>query len=130
MTMPPRLVTVLVPLQLATVFLGFAICRKFIHLRRAVFQDESLRSWQDNAFPMPTSVWFLSEAYWLLLLLPIVWGLVACLRAESVGTITEIRSLDSQVGIGMLVLLAGFAGWSALRSIAWATTIVGPTQLI
>jgi hypothetical protein len=63
------------------------------------------------------------------LLLPIVWGLVACLRAESVGTIAEIRSLDSRVGIGMLVLLAGFAGWSALRCIAWATTVKVHWQL-
>ena len=120
MTMPPRLVTVLVPLQLTTVFLGFAICRKFISYHRGVFPD---KFWIKVLPPMPTSVWFLSEAYWLLLLLPIVWGLVACVRAESVGTITEIRSLDSQVGIGMLVLLAGFASWTDLRCIAWAMGI-------
>ena len=117
MTMPPRLVTVLVPLQLTTVFLGFAICWKFIRFCRVAYQDTP---WMENSFPPPKTVWFLGVAYWLLLPLPIVWGLAACLRAETVGTIAEVRSLDSYVGIGLLVLLAGFAGWSVILSIALA----------
>ena len=115
MTMPPRFVSVLVPVQLTMLLLGFAICHKMVPLHDRFFSEMGVAV----GFP-PMPMRFMNKAGWLLSLLPIAWGVAACLRAENVGPVTEVRSLDSRVGLGLLVFLAVFSFWCVVRSTEWA----------
>ena len=116
--MPPRIVTILVPIQLAMVMLGFAICHKIVR-----FIEKSDVSYYITWVPWPVHIFI--QAGWLLLLLPIVWGGVSCLRAEVNGNEMEIREWDSRIGVGMAFLLACFVMVAILFAIAWAFGPIG-----
>src|SRR3569623_1573385 len=98
-SLPPRIVTVLVPVQLCCLWLGFAICRRIMRLME---QSDELRM----RFPhLPLPVWLFHHTPLLFFLLPLSWGAIACLRAENAGRLMLVQPWDGRLGLGLTAVL-------------------------
>ena len=101
MTFPPRLVSILVPIQCTIVLLTWGICAKFFN-RKIALGSSSVPEHNSLGFGL---AWLSAKSCWVLLLLPIAWGIVATIRADKEYGGATLQPNDSKVGWTSLVLV-------------------------
>ena len=113
MSFPPRLVSILVPVQWLFVLIGYAITRKLVKL---ALQSDVRYVYQQR---MPSLVAMVSQAGWLFFTVPLVWGLYATLCADREAGFAELQPRDAKLGLGLTLLIAIGAFWTILRTLGW-----------
>lgn len=121
MTFPPRIVSILVPVQCVLVLLGWAICRKLVRMGELVHDEKY------GFQPKPGVVLFASQLAWPVAALSCVWGLAATLRAGVDGNKASIRNRDVQAGYTLTGIICVGMLWCILRTVIWA---FGPPSVL
>ena len=124
MSFPPRLVSILVPIQWLLVFLGYCITRKVVNFATGSDPNSYL-----GAF-MPLMIKWASEAGWVLFLVPLVWGLHATLCADCEAGYAELQPRDARIGLGLTLLIGGVSFFFIMFTLGWALMSHGPLMAI
>lgn len=124
MSFPPRLVSILVPVQWLFVLIGYAITRKLV---KSTLGSELGWLYEQR---IPAQVWLVSQIGWLFFLVPVVWGLHATLCADQEAGFAELQLRDVRVGLGLTFVVAAGAFWSILMTLVWMTAQAGPMRVI